>query len=84
MTVTGNANNNVHPFARILAVCREGVHELLNPPAGNVPGLDVLRSLAIILVVSGHYYGEFSDAQGATLAIGRFPFFYFAWTGVDL
>ena len=84
MTVTGNARRDVRAFARILAVCREGAQELHNPPAGNVPGLDVLRSLAILLVVSGHYYGEFSDAQGITLAIGRFPFFYFAWTGVDL
>jgi peptidoglycan/LPS O-acetylase OafA/YrhL len=84
MTVSGNPKNDVSPFARILAVGREGAHELLNPPAGNVPGLDALRSLAIILVVSGHYYGEFSAAQGITLAIGRFPFFYFAWTGVDL
>jgi peptidoglycan/LPS O-acetylase OafA/YrhL len=82
MTVT--RESRLHPFARILAVGREAAHELLNPPAGNVPGLDVLRSLAIILVVSGHYYGEFSAAQGVDLAIGRLPFFYFAWTGVDL
>jgi len=76
--------SKIRPFARILGVFSEGVRELLNPPAGNIPGLDVLRSLAIILVVSGHYYGEFSTAQGAALAIGRLPFFYFAWTGVDL
>jgi peptidoglycan/LPS O-acetylase OafA/YrhL len=82
--VTLKARNDLSPSARIRAVCSEATHELLNPPAGNVPGLDVLRSLAIILVVSGHYYGEFSDAQGITLAIGRLPFFYFAWTGVDL
>lgn len=84
MTVTGNPRTDIRLFPRILAVCREGAYELLNPPVGNVPGLDALRSLAIILVVSGHYYGEFSDAHGITLAIGRFPFFYFAWTGVDL
>jgi peptidoglycan/LPS O-acetylase OafA/YrhL len=84
VTASLKARHDVRPFARIVAVLREGAHELLNPPAGNIPGLDVLRSLAIILVVSGHYYGEFSDAQGITLAIGRFPFFYFAWTGVDL
>jgi peptidoglycan/LPS O-acetylase OafA/YrhL len=84
MTVPLKSRNDVYPFARILAVFREGTYELLNPPAGNVPGLDVLRSLAIVLVVSGHYYGEFSAARGSTLAIGRFPFFYFAWTGVDL
>ncbi len=84
MKVTLKIRYHVQPIARTLVICREGAHELLKPPAGNVPGLDVLRSLAIILVVSGHYYGEFSAAQGINLAIGRFPFFYFAWTGVDL
>lgn len=73
-----------HAFGRMIGVFHEGARELLHPPAGNVPGLDVLRSLAIILVVSGHYYGEFSAAQGVTLGIRQFPFFYFAWTGVDL
>ena len=82
--MTRKSRTDLHPFARILAVGGEGARELLHPPAGNVPGLDVLRSIAIILVVSGHFYGEFSAAQGINLSIGRFPFFYFAWTGVDL
>jgi len=73
-----------HAFARIIGVFHQAARELRHQPSGNVPGLDVLRSLAIILVVSGHYYGEFSTAQGVTLAIRNFPFFYFAWTGVDL
>jgi peptidoglycan/LPS O-acetylase OafA/YrhL len=81
---TPKTRTETDAFARILEVFREGTRELFNPPSGNVPGLDVLRSLAIILVVSGHYFGEFTAEQGKTLAIGRFPFFYFAWTGVDL
>lgn len=83
-SVSLKARAKIYAFARIFGVFREGARELLHPPTGNIPGLDVLRSLAIILVVSGHYYGEFSAAQGVTLTIGRFPFFYFAWTGVDL
>jgi peptidoglycan/LPS O-acetylase OafA/YrhL len=70
-------------LSRIFAIIRTGAHELVTPPAGNVPGLDVLRSLAIVLVVSGHFYGEFAD-RGQALRIGKFPLLYFAWTGVDL
>jgi peptidoglycan/LPS O-acetylase OafA/YrhL len=68
----------------VLLVFRRGARDLCVPPPGNVPGLDVLRSLAIILVISAHYSGEFSTARHQTLSIGRFPLFYFGWTGVDL
>jgi peptidoglycan/LPS O-acetylase OafA/YrhL len=67
-----------------LSVLRTGCHDLVTPPPGNVPGLDLLRTLAISLVVSGHYYGAFADARGQPLIIGKLPFFYFGWTGVDL
>jgi peptidoglycan/LPS O-acetylase OafA/YrhL len=53
---------------------------LLNRPSNNVATLDVLRSLAILLVFSGHFSGEF----GASTAIQHFPLIYFGWTGVDL
>jgi peptidoglycan/LPS O-acetylase OafA/YrhL len=69
---------------RISTAFRTALHDLWNPPSSNVAGLDLLRTLAILLVVSGHYYGEFAQARQQTLAIGKFPFFYFAWTGVDL
>jgi peptidoglycan/LPS O-acetylase OafA/YrhL len=70
--------------AKILSVLRAGVRDLAAPPSGNVPGLDLLRSLAILLVISTHYYGRFSTVRGESLAIGRFPMIYFGWTGVDL
>ena len=53
---------------------------LADRPRGNVAALDALRSLAILLVFSGHFTGEF----GASPAIRRFPLVYFGWTGVDL
>ena len=68
---------------RTLSVLRWGVHDLLTPPPGNVPGLDVLRGLAILLVISTHFEGDFA-ARTHPLAIGAFPLFYFGWTGVDL
>ena len=75
---------NVWFVKRAAAVLRHGAADLMSAPPGNVPGLDLLRTLAIILVVSGHYVGEFTDARKLTLGIGRFPLFYFSWTGVDL
>jgi peptidoglycan/LPS O-acetylase OafA/YrhL len=70
--------------ARTLAVLETGGRDLAHPPAGAVPGLDFLRTLAILLVVSTHYCGDFSAALGHGIAIGRLPLFYFGWTGVDL
>jgi peptidoglycan/LPS O-acetylase OafA/YrhL len=71
-------------LAKIMSVFRAGVRDLAAPASGNVPGLDLLRSLAILLVVAGHYYGVFATARDEPLAIGRFPIIYFGWTGVDL
>jgi peptidoglycan/LPS O-acetylase OafA/YrhL len=72
------------PLSRVLLVLRAGARDLVTIPPGSVPGLDLLRTLAIVLVLSGHYYGDFASVRGEGLAIGRLPFFYFSWTGVDL
>jgi peptidoglycan/LPS O-acetylase OafA/YrhL len=48
-------------------------------PAGNIPCLDFLRSMAILLVITGHLGGSFSDPR-----IQKLPFVLFGWTGVDL
>jgi peptidoglycan/LPS O-acetylase OafA/YrhL len=53
---------------------------MTTPPRNNVPTLDVLRSLAILLVFSGHFTNEY----GASAAVQHFPLVYFGWTGVDL
>lgn len=71
-------------IGRVLAVLDRGARDLLTPPAGCVPGLDLLRTVAIGLVLLGHYYGEFAAGLGHELAIGRVPVFLFSWTGVDL
>ena len=49
-------------------------------PRGNVPALDVLRSIAILVVFSGHYGFEFQGAHW----VQRLPMFFWGWTGVDL
>jgi peptidoglycan/LPS O-acetylase OafA/YrhL len=57
-----------------------GLRDLTTRPRGNVPFLDVLRSLAILLVFTSHFAGEFH----ASAAVVKFPFVYYGWTGVDL
>jgi len=52
---------------------------LRNRPANNIPCLDFLRSIAILLVITGHVGGSFPDPH-----IQKLPFVLFGWTGVDL
>lgn len=68
-------------FASIL---RRGIGDLLRPSKATVPGLDALRSLAILLVFSDHAYAFFLDATKQSLSISQFPLIHFGWTGVDL
>jgi peptidoglycan/LPS O-acetylase OafA/YrhL len=65
------------------ALFRGSVTELLHPPAGQIPFLDGLRSIAILLVVSGHLSGKFVDAHGPNL-YSKLPFVASGWIGVDL
>jgi peptidoglycan/LPS O-acetylase OafA/YrhL len=59
------------------------IHELMHPPAGQIPFLDGLRSIAILLVVSGHLSTDFASSYGRTL-YSRLPFVANGWIGVDL
>jgi peptidoglycan/LPS O-acetylase OafA/YrhL len=52
--------------------------DLAQRPRGNTPALDVLRSAAILLVLSLHV-GEFFP-----LRIRNLPFVLYGWSGVDL
>lgn len=49
-------------------------------PKGNIPLLDVLRTVAIGLVFCTHFAGLFQ----ARPAVLKLPFVYWGWTGVDL
>jgi peptidoglycan/LPS O-acetylase OafA/YrhL len=62
------------------ALLSAGFKDLRTPPAGNRPGLDVLRSLAISLVLVYHISGYTPNAHRT---LGS-PFCHFGWTGVDL
>ena len=59
---------------------RGAVEDLRVRPRGNVPTLDVLRSIAILVVVTAHFAGEFEGVHWVQV----FPAVYWGWTGVDL
>lgn len=59
---------------------RGAVQDLRVRPRGNVPTLDVLRSIAILVVFSGHYGFDFQGKHW----VQALPMFFWGWTGVDL
>ena len=63
-----------------LNLFRSGMRDLRVRPQANEPLLDVLRTLAISFVFCAHFAGVFH----AQPAVGRFPVFYWGWSGVDL
>ncbi len=65
---------------RPLVLLSAGFEDLRHPPAGNRPCLDVLRSLAVALVLAYHLR-TFAPHAVRTL---KMPFTQFGWTGVDL
>ena len=88
MGQTENLTEPVETFAAVPAPARttprkwlqSGIQDLMTRPRGNVPLLDVLRSMAIVLVFCTHFAGEFR----ARPAVLKLPFVYWGWTGVDL
>jgi len=60
------------------------LHDLVSPPASNVPLLDVLRSAAILMVISHHSSREWTTTFGLQDAFAKLPFVLGGWRGVDL
>lgn len=67
-------------FAHLFA---GSLSELMHPPAAQIPFLDGLRAIAILLVVSGHLSAKYASAYGPTI-YSRLPFVANGWIGVDL
>lgn len=70
-------------MSRAFGLLRGSKEDLIRRPDGNLPVLDVLRSMAILGVFTGHTAGG-DGLTNATARITRLPIFHYGWTGVDL
>ncbi|MES2178833.1 MAG: acyltransferase [Gemmatimonadota bacterium] len=68
----------------IRASLAAGLRDLTTRPTAQVPGLDALRTLAVVLVVGAHYATTWREAHGPPVAPLANPFFGYGWSGVDL
>ena len=59
------------------------IAELLHPPESQIPFLDGLRSIAVLLVICGHLSAKFVESNGQN-HFSRLPFVANGWMGVDL
>jgi peptidoglycan/LPS O-acetylase OafA/YrhL len=68
-----------------LDIAREGLRGLWIRPDTQVPSLDALRALAVILVIGGHFSDREWDRIGMpAIGMQHWPVFYWGWTGVDM
>jgi peptidoglycan/LPS O-acetylase OafA/YrhL len=58
--------------------------ELASRPKGQVPALDVLRSIAVLLVILVHTRGLYVEQLGQKSAVTSSVLARFGWSGVDL
>ncbi len=72
--------NRTLPLASLF---RGSVTDLLHPPQGQIPFLDALRTIAVLLVINGHLTVKFVESFGSNL-YSRIPFVANGWIGVDL
>jgi peptidoglycan/LPS O-acetylase OafA/YrhL len=68
---------------RTLALFHGALQELANPKERRNPYLDGLRTIAVLLVINGHFSEAFGNAYG-TNAFSRFTLTDNGWIGVDL
>lgn len=67
-------------LSSVVELLRGASQDLMHRPSENVAVLDILRSLAILLVFGIHFAVEFR----ASASVSKFPLIHWGWSGVDL
>ena len=63
---------------------RADMVSLYRPAAGNLPGLDIARAVAVLIVICDHFRYDWLEFGLPPLSLFKLPMFHFGWTGVDL
>lgn len=71
------------PHSKLPNLFAGSLQDLLHRPPKQIPFLDALRTLAILLVVNLHFSAEFAQKYGENFW-SRFPLTTNGWSGVDL
>jgi len=75
--------SQTHKRIEVTKLFSGSISDLMHPPPGQIPFLDGLRSIAILLVISGHLSAKFEIANCSNF-YSRLPFVQNGWVGVDL
>jgi peptidoglycan/LPS O-acetylase OafA/YrhL len=59
------------------------LHELRNPPKGQVPALDAMHTCAVALVIAAHGSKAFLENGGSANVFSNLPMVRGGWIGVD-
>jgi peptidoglycan/LPS O-acetylase OafA/YrhL len=68
-------------FARFIS---DPLRDLAYPPRGQVPALDLLRAVAVLLVILVHTRGLYVERFGQNTAVTSSMLVRYGWSGVDL
>ena len=79
-TATGGPS----PHSLLDRFVRDPLRELAHPPRGQVPALDVLRAVAVLLVILVHTRGLYVERLGQNTAVTSSILVRYGWSGVDL
>jgi peptidoglycan/LPS O-acetylase OafA/YrhL len=78
------ATGRPSPRSALDRFVRDPLRDLAHPPAGQVPALDVLRAVAVLLVILVHTRGLFVERLGQRTAVTSSMLVRYGWSGVDL